>query len=194
MIQLALHQYHDEHGCFPPAVAYGPDGKPWRSWRTLILPYCGSGPRQLDYRFDEPWDSEHDRRFANELHAWHCGNDPSTDPSTASFLAVVGDHTMWPPHGTTTRFDAKDGTDRTALIVEVFDSGVLWTAPRDLRFDEMAFTVGVKNGRGIRGAGGGAHIALVDGSVGSVSSEAPPELIRSILLRDDGGPEDWQGL
>lgn len=193
-ITLGLHQYHDEHGCFPPAVTYGPDGRPWHSWRTLVLPYCGLEGWPRGYRFDEPWDSEHNRRFAEEHHAWHCGNDPSTDPSTASFLAVVGDRTMWPPHGTATRYDAKDGANRTALFVEVFDSGVLWTEPRDLHFDEMTFAVGATDGRGIRGAGDHAHIALVDSSVGSVSSEDPPELIRSILLRDDGGPENWEGL
>src|SRR5690242_8895528 len=43
-IGLALHNYHDTYGCFPPAITYGPDGKPWHSWRVIIMPYieCGS--------------------------------------------------------------------------------------------------------------------------------------------------------
>ena len=36
-----MHNFHDVHKHFPPAVIYGPDGKPWHSWRVLILPFVG---------------------------------------------------------------------------------------------------------------------------------------------------------
>lgn len=29
--------YHEASGCFPPAVAIGPDGRAWHNWRVLIL-------------------------------------------------------------------------------------------------------------------------------------------------------------
>src|SRR6185295_15143515 len=35
----ALRNYHDVYGSFPPAFVPGPDGRPWHSWRVLILPY-----------------------------------------------------------------------------------------------------------------------------------------------------------
>lgn len=31
-ISLALHQYHEEHGCFPPSVVRGEDGQALHSW------------------------------------------------------------------------------------------------------------------------------------------------------------------
>ena len=38
-IALAIHNYHDVHGCLPPAYVPDQDGKPMHSWRVLILPY-----------------------------------------------------------------------------------------------------------------------------------------------------------
>jgi hypothetical protein len=38
-IGLAMHNYHDAHGCFPPAYIPDENGKPMHSWRVLLLPY-----------------------------------------------------------------------------------------------------------------------------------------------------------
>jgi hypothetical protein len=37
----ALRSYHRAKGHFPPAIVYGKDGRPWHSWRVLILPFLG---------------------------------------------------------------------------------------------------------------------------------------------------------
>jgi prepilin-type processing-associated H-X9-DG protein len=38
-IGLALHQYHDEQGAFPPAVRGSDDPYPYMNWHVRILPY-----------------------------------------------------------------------------------------------------------------------------------------------------------
>src|SRR5207244_4506816 len=38
-IGLALQNYHDDFGCFPPAYIADENGRPMHSWRVLILPY-----------------------------------------------------------------------------------------------------------------------------------------------------------
>src|SRR5687767_14136115 len=38
-IALALHNYHDVYGSFPPAYIADKDGRPMHSWRVLLLPY-----------------------------------------------------------------------------------------------------------------------------------------------------------
>ncbi|MEZ6144785.1 MAG: DUF1559 domain-containing protein [Planctomycetaceae bacterium] len=38
-IMLALHNYHDDFGTFPPAYTVDENGKRMHSWRTLIWPY-----------------------------------------------------------------------------------------------------------------------------------------------------------
>src|SRR5258708_33207798 len=36
---LALHNYHSQHGIFPPGVRRPPDPYPFMSWHTRILPF-----------------------------------------------------------------------------------------------------------------------------------------------------------
>src|SRR5271163_108233 len=38
-IAVALHNYHDTYGSFPPAYVADETGKPMHSWRVLILPF-----------------------------------------------------------------------------------------------------------------------------------------------------------
>ena len=53
-IGLALQNYHNAFGCFPPAAIVDKQGKPILSWRVAILPYLGSQPRPSRLRLDEP--------------------------------------------------------------------------------------------------------------------------------------------
>lgn len=204
-IGLALHNYHDTFGCFPPAITYGPDGKPWHSWRALIAPYI-EAKSSFQYRLDEPWDGPHNRALAAKLGpvpAFQCPSDVDAAPGTTNYFAVVGENTMWPPGGVKTFADAADGMSFTAHVVEVSDSGVHWMEPVDLRLDAMRFGIGPRGLAGIRSRHGGtehwigddvpwqAHVELADGSVRMLSETTPPEIVRSLLIRDDGGPEDF---
>src|SRR5579871_332674 len=50
---LAVHDYHSANGHFPPAYVLGKDGKPWHSWRVLLLPYLHRDDLYKRYHFDE---------------------------------------------------------------------------------------------------------------------------------------------
>lgn len=82
----ALVAYREHFGHYPPAVVWGPDGKPWHSWRVLILPFLkrkhvsgyardtercrwdqGVNKVYLEYRFDEPWDGPHNSRLLEQM-------------------------------------------------------------------------------------------------------------------------------
>ena len=52
-----MHNFHAITNHFPPAVIFGPDGKPWHSWRVLILPYLEENELYNAYDFSQPWDS-----------------------------------------------------------------------------------------------------------------------------------------
>jgi hypothetical protein len=43
-IGIALHNYQDRFGEFPPAVARDDNGNAMHSWRALILPFLEEGP------------------------------------------------------------------------------------------------------------------------------------------------------
>ena len=201
-IGLALHNYHDVHGSFPPAIVYGPDGMPWHSWRTLLLPFLERPDLYERYRFDEPWNGPNNNRLAAEagsLPCFHCYADEQAAAGATSYVAVVGEGTMWPPDGATTIDDATDGADKTLLVVELSDSGVNWMEPRDLRLDRMTFEIGASKGVGLRSRHGGTNrwfreddpvvvnAVLVDGSLRTLGGPGtPPDAVRSLLLRDDG--------
>ena len=55
-VVLAMHCYHGEYGCFPPAYIADKNGKPIHSWRVLVLPGLEDTPMYKCYNFGEPWD------------------------------------------------------------------------------------------------------------------------------------------
>lgn len=209
-IELALHNYADTHGTFPPAVTLGPDGKPWHSWRVLILPFFEVAPQFHRYSVDEPWDGPNNRLlFDDPPPQYRCPVDSDEEPGAASYLAVTGDRSMWPPAKAVrweslTAGDVPDGLMRTLHVVEVSESGVRWSEPRDLAFDAMAFGVNSGEGAGVRSLHAGglgrdgmhpapANVAFSDGAVRRLDERTPPDTLKSLLLRDDGGPksEEW---
>src|SRR5690606_28292508 len=54
-VVLALHGYHVDHGCFPPAYVADAAGRPMHSWRVLVLPYLEEQDLYAAYNFAEPW-------------------------------------------------------------------------------------------------------------------------------------------
>lgn len=191
-LELALHNYHDTYGSFPPAVIRGPDGRPWHSWRVLILPLLDQKPFYDRYRFDEPWNGPHNRLFAGEFPSLPYYRCPSEGAgNSCSYFAVTGQRTMWPPDAllTWTLEDVPDGSSNTLHIVEVSESGVHWMEPRDLSLDRMNFGVNQDTGVGIRSRHPvGANISFGDGQARTLPAETSAEMVKSMLLRDDGRP------
>ena len=92
-IMLAMHNYADIHGgMFPPAVVYGKDGKGKvpHSWRVELLPYLEGDALYNAYQFDEPWDSEANKKVLAQMPAVF--RDPSADPKSTSsaYFVMVG--------------------------------------------------------------------------------------------------------
>ena len=53
-IGLALHNYHDAYGSFPPAWTTDADGRPLLSWRVLLLPFLDEAPLYEEFDLTEP--------------------------------------------------------------------------------------------------------------------------------------------
>jgi hypothetical protein len=92
-IMLAMHNYADTYGGkFPPAVIYGKDGKGKvpHSWRVELLPYLEQEALYRAYQFDEPWDSEANKKVLSQMPAVF--RDPSADPksTSAAYFVMVG--------------------------------------------------------------------------------------------------------
>lgn len=140
-LELALRIYHDQEGHLPPACVLGPDGKPWHSWRVLLLPYMEQDLVYKQYRFDEPWNGPNNRKLADQIYLemFQCpsGSDRGRTQNT-NYVVVVGDATAFPGDKTTKFSDFKDGVANTILLVEVENSGIHWMEPRDLEFSTLS--------------------------------------------------------
>ena len=187
-IALALHNYHEIHGTFPPAYIADKNGKPMHSWRVLILPYLEQQPLFDRYRFDEPWDGPNNRQLAAMMpDVFRCPSAPDGSPKT-HYVVVVGPKTVFPGAESIRFRQIKDGTSSTILTVESPEKAVHWMKPEDISPAE--FLRQMESAKGDGGYhGNGTHIGLADGSVrwlGDVSQQA----IKKAITRDgmDGDP------
>ena len=92
-ITLAMLIYERRHGTLPPAYTVDAAGNPLHSWRVLLLPYLGEDELYGKLRLDEPWDSEHNRRFHDaDLAIYRCPSAELT-PGRNTYSVVVGEKT-----------------------------------------------------------------------------------------------------
>jgi hypothetical protein len=138
---LALHNYHEACGQFPPAYLAAADGKPMHSWRVLILPYVEHQTLYNAYDFNEPWNGPNNRQLADRMPAvFHSPSEPNSTTYT-NIVAVSGVGTAFPGAASTKLADLADGLENTILLTEIADSKINWLEPRDLRIEEMSFQV-----------------------------------------------------
>jgi hypothetical protein len=97
-VSLAVMNYKDTYGEYPPRIVFGPDGKPWHSWRVLLL-------ETLDpalfarYSFDEPWDGPKNSKLLSSIpEKYRCLNDRRENPYYTSYFyekAETGGPSEW---------------------------------------------------------------------------------------------------
>jgi hypothetical protein len=184
---LAVANYHEAFGCFPPAYVADHDGKPLHSWRVLLLPYLGQEELYQAYNFDEPWDGPNNRKLADKVGRIYLRSGLESDHArTTSFVAVVGKHTAWPEGESSSYKDLVDGWHYTLMVVEVPDGQFLWMEPKDLRFDQMSDRINDRSGRGLGSRLGGARVVSADGTVRTLPDDFDPKKLRAMLTANGG--------
>ncbi len=125
-IAVALSQYRESYGDYPPVYFVWGDAKSRHSWRILILPFLGEEGRRAHefYNFNEPWDSENNRSLLRleVSRLFRCPSESRRDVS--SYVAVFKRDNEWVDQ-------ANNGG--SMFLLEVPDSDILWTEPRDTR-------------------------------------------------------------
>jgi hypothetical protein len=184
---LAVANYHDAHGSFPPAYLADRDGKPMHSWRVLLLPFLEQKELYDAYNFSEPWDGPNNRQLTSRIGNIYRRSGLDSDSSqTTSFVAVVGRQTAWRGAEPTTRADLGDGMRQTLLVVEVPDGQFRWMEPKDLEFDRMSFRINDGSGRGPGSRLGGARVVSADTTVRTLPEGFDPETLKAMLTANGG--------
>jgi len=180
-VMLAMHNYHDAFGRFPPAVVIDKASGVPHSWRVEILPYLKQQLLYNQYKMNEPWDSEANRKVLALMPVTY--RHPSQDASTnTAIIAAYGKGLMFEEGDTygTKITDVVDGTSSTIAVVEA-KTEIPWTKPEDIVIDvtkdklpEFGFD------------GTGFNVGMGDASVKYIANTRDLKTLKALFTRKGG--------
>lgn len=140
-IGLAIHNYHDTYGHLPKDIT-DKNGKPLLSWRVAILPFIEQAPLYNQFKLDEPWDSEHNKKFSKMVVKVFSAPGAPNAPFAmdkdgyplTNYLGISGPGAVFDGDKKIKLIDITDGTSNTVMVVETAN-GVAWAKPGDYPFD-----------------------------------------------------------
>jgi hypothetical protein len=181
-IALAMHNYHDTYGAFPPHAIYGKDGKPLLSWRVQILPFIEQDNLYKQFHLDEPWDSPHNKKLLEGMPKVYAVpvDEKATKAHETHYLGFVGKGAFFNGKKGIPIAAITDGTSNTILVVEAAKS-VPWTKPDDLPFEA---------GKPLPKLGAfwpnGFQAAFCDGSVRMLRKDLKEATLRALITINGG--------
>jgi prepilin-type processing-associated H-X9-DG protein len=181
---LAMHNYADGHGSFPPRAIFDADGKPLLSWRVELLPFLGQEPLYDQFHLDEPWDSEHNKALVNQMPPVFRNPSSPAPPGRTDYLVPAGKGSIFEGREGTPFSKITDGVSNTLLVVEVNpDAAVIWTKPDDFVYQADNPLVGLGKAHP-----GGFNATMGDGSVRFIPAQIDPKVFLRLLKMADGQP------
>lgn len=180
---VALCYYHEQERCLPPAAGT----EPQVSWRVRLLPYMDQRLLYQSYEQEQAWDSAANSRLAKTWVKWftspqHPFQRDEAGRFYANFVAPVGPQTALLREKPRKFEDITDGLSKTIVLVELPNSDIVWTEPRDVSADWQPANGHEKRGR---------YAAFADGAVRLLPRNMDPDLVRKLLTADGG--EDVTG-
>jgi len=189
----ALLSYDAKHGSLPSAVLNGPDGNPIHSWRVLILPYLdawGIDGKTIyqSYDMSKPWNDFENRKLFQPVpesrFACPCG--PEKRTTLTSYVVLVGEGTLFPSNQTVSASDIPNTVD-PILVLEITNSDVEWSEPRDLQIDELAGRDAANSLELARPHAGTIRYITLRGKLGVLPADTSLDAVRR-LASTDGQP------
>ena len=187
MITLAMHNYHTVHGTFPPAYLPDESGQPMTSWRTLLLPFMEQVNLYDMVDTTRPWDDPVNSTVREtSIMLYHSPRDPDPNSIYTNYVAITGEGTAMPGSSATDMGDIRDGMSNTILLIEIVNSDIEWSEPRDLDINNLSRVDEGADPSAVNVIPRRAVVGFCDGSVRNLPAEVSGEVLRKYLLRDDG--------
>ena len=182
-IALSMHNYASvNNDRFPPAAVVDKAGKPLLSWRVLVLPYLEQDELYKQFKLDEPWDSEHNKKLIPKMpKVYAIPEDPKAKPNETRYRVFVGNGAGFDTVSGHKILDITDGTSNTIMVVTAADS-VPWTKPDELAFDpekDMAKLLGPVGNHTFQAA-------FMDGSVRGFPKPLAAKTLNAFITRAGG--------
>jgi len=187
-IGLALHNYHDVHGNFPPAYVADANGRPLFSWRVLLLPYLGEQALFDQFDTSKPWYDRTNLAVLQQMPEVFRGPLAPRRSIFTHYAGVAGPGTFFDcvqarTDGTAcagTRLAAiTDGTSNTVAVGEVAQALIPWTMPED---------VDIRRHPTLGGRGGFSGVlkdsvpfVFADGSVQFLPTSTPADVLHAFF-------------
>ena len=182
-IALAIRNYHNDHGSYPPAYVADSNGRPMHSWRVLLLPYLDEHEIYSRYDLNKPWD-EQTLKLQSPLGIPEVYTSPADEDSTTlghtSFVVITGKRTMFPGSRSTHAQQIQDGLAGTIMVVERHNSGIPWYQPLDLKSTQMQFQINGSGQEITSNHSGGAWLATADGKTYFVRDNLSADYLQSL--------------
>jgi RNA polymerase sigma factor (sigma-70 family) len=178
-ILIALHNYESALGHMPNDIT-DKNGKPLLSWRVAILPYIEQDQLYGQFKLNEPWDSEHNKKLLEKMPRTYRTFDADRKATKTHFQVFSGPGTAFVP-GKKVRFgQVTDGLSNTLGVIEA-GPAVEWTKPADINYDaKKAFP---------RPTGPFAntfHVAMLDGAAHALKPDLKDDVFRKLVEIADG--------
>src|SRR5262249_35711749 len=172
MIGLACHNYESAYGRLP-GNALNKEGKPLLSWRVELVPYVEEEELYKQFRRDEPWDSENNKKLIDQMPKVFAAVRGKAEKGETFYQSFSGKHGFLRPGGLTFA-QIVDGTSNTLMVAEAAKP-VIWTKPEDMEFD----------GKVVPKLGsmfdGDFHAAFCDGSVRKLPKKLDADVIKGLI-------------
>ena len=193
-VSLALHEYHQLYGRFPPAYIADKDGKPMHSWRMLVLETTGDPDANAvfrAYRFDEPWDGPNNRKLADRMPrfygcpvAEHAAGRPAPGKSLTNYVVVTGPGAVFRGGGApSASLSELDDNHRDTTVLAETVPGVPWMEPRDLELDRMSLRLNDPDRPSISSKyPSSANVVFLDGRIHRLLDSVSPEAVKAMIL------------
>lgn len=197
-VGLALRTYQEKNNHLPGNIV-DPQGKALLSWRVELLPFLGQEKLYQEFKRDEPWDSEHNRKLIEQMpKVYASGGEPSwlgrlnpllrgCPPGHTFMQGFVGRATVFEDNIKVSlgHVDAMDGKMNTLALVDG-ETAVPWTQPQDLVYDPQMPLPSL----GGRYRSGKAIGVLCDGTTVAIRPNADVQKLRAYITYDDRQPPD----
>ncbi len=169
---LALENYEWDHGSLPPLYLRGDDGRPLRSWRTLLLPTLECEAQFEEIDLSQPWNSPSNRRAAEGFpeycqDLYHQYAHQQTYGRT-HLVALVGTGSIWDQETGIPRGQLKEHPNAVVLISLPHSDVAVWE-PRDITENELLARV--KDGQEVLFVTAGRSYGLVGFNNGRLTFE-----------------------
>ncbi len=184
---IAMHNYHDANGKMATNI-YDKNGKPILSWRVHMLPYIEQGPLYQQFKLDEPWDSENNKKLIEKMpKIFEVPNAKPTKPGMTYYQGISCAKGTSPraffindPLARTSFANITDGTSNSIMIAEAAEA-VIWTKPDDLVYDPK------KDPPKFGGHSANGFNALFgDGSVRFIRDSIDKMVLKALITIDGG--------